>query len=82
MFLAQTSQLNRESRAARRLYRLTRIARLRAERLTHAPSYIVDLLRPYRARVVADRAALRYQAISRAYWSQYETLFYTRFPRR
>lgn len=80
MYKSQTSLLNRENRLARRLYRITRICRLRQQRLRLGlPDYIAKFQSP-RTITAHWNACRRYDKIKNLAWQQYEQIFYSRFP--
>ena len=80
MYKSQTSLLNRENPHARRLYRISRICRLRQYRLRLGlPDYLAKFQHP-RTITAHWNACRRYDKIKNLAWQQYEQIFYSRFP--
>ena len=80
MYKSQTSLLNRENPHARRLYRISRICRLRQYRLRLGlPEYLAKF-QSLRTITAHWNACRRYDKIKNLAWQQYEQIFYSRFP--
>ena len=80
MYKYQTSLLNRENPRARRLYRISRICRLRQYRLRLGlPDYLARF-QSQRTITAHWNACRRYDKIGSLAWQQYEQIFYSRFP--